>query len=398
MILIKNSKILTMTGKFYENGYVLIDQGKIIEAGEGELYKDNGEFIKKNGEGKDIKVLDGKGGYCLPGFIDAHCHVGMWEDSTGFEGADGNEATDPVTPHLRAIDGVYHLDRSFKEARESGVTAVVTGPGSANVIGGQFIALKTCGKRIEDMVIKEPVALKVAFGENPKNVYNNKKQMPSTRMATAAILRENLLKAKQYKEKKGEEKGVDFDLKMETLIKVLDREIPVKAHAHRSDDILTAIRIAKEFNLRMTIEHCTEGHLIADIIKEEGYSAIVGPFLSDRSKIELKNLSVKAPGILSNKGIDIAIMTDHPVIPIQNLWLCAAIATREGMDSYEALKAITINAARICGIDDVVGSIEPGKDGDVVVFDGHPLNLFTKVCYTIINGEVVYFDKDLNEK
>ncbi|HPU42019.1 MAG TPA: amidohydrolase [Acetivibrio clariflavus] len=388
MLLIRNGKILTMTGTDYDNGYVLIDKGKIIEVGEG----------KKSFRGKkDLEIIDAEGKYVLPGFIDAHCHIGMWEDAVGFEGEDGNEMTDPVTPHLRAIDGVYYLDRCFREALENGVTTVVTGPGSANVIGGQFAALKTFGRRIEEMIIKEPVAIKVAFGENPKTVYNERKQAPSTRMATAAILRENLMKAKEYmqlwdeynKDKENADKP-EYDIKMEALLKVLRKEIPIKAHAHRADDILTAIRIAKEFDVRITIEHCTEGHLIKDILLEEGVSAIVGPMLTDRSKVELRNMSVKAPGILSKAGVKTAIMTDHPCVPIQYLSLCAALAVREGMDEKEALKAITINAAELTEIEERVGSIEKGKDADIIIMDGHPLEFKTRVVTTIINGQVVY--------
>jgi len=435
MLLIKNGKIFTMSETNYENGYIIIDNGKIIEVGEGDNYLKSKHYIEhinnnnnsnENNSNENINysnIIDAEGKYVLPGFIDAHCHVGMWEDSIGFEGADGNEATDPVTPQLRAIDGVYHMDRSFVEARENGVTTVVTGPGSANVIGGQFAALKTFGKRVEDMIVKEPVAVKVAFGENPKSVYNEKKQMPTTRMATAAILRENLRKAQDYKksmeesinQEKAKEMSSDsnnsndkskdaennnkvkYDMKMDVLVKVLNKEIPLKAHAHRADDILTAIRIAKEFDVNVTIEHCTEGHLISEILLEEGVPAIVGPFLTDRSKVELRNLSVKTAGILSKAGIKVAIMTDHPVIPIQNLWLCAAMAVREGMKEEEALKAITINAAQITGIDARVGSLESGKDADIVIYNGHPFDIKTKVMYTIINGEVVYFDKVTND-
>ena len=332
----------------------------------------------------------------MPGFVDAHCHVGMWEDSVGFEGDDGNETSDPVMPHLRAIDAIYHADRAFVEARENGVTTVVTGPGSANVIGGQFAALKTYGRRVEDMMIKEPVAMKVAFGENPKTAYHDKRQAPMTRMATAALLRENLIKAAEYKELKEEYEAdkencdkPDYDMKMEALLKVLKGEIPLKAHAHRADDILTAIRIAKEFGLAITIEHCTEGYLITDILREENVSVITGPFLTDRSKIELRNQSAKAPGILSKAGIKTAIMTDHPCTPVQYLSLCAAVAVKEGMDETEALRAITINAAEIAGIDDRVGSLEVGKDADIIIIDGHPLELRSRVLYTIINGQVV---------
>jgi imidazolonepropionase-like amidohydrolase len=392
MLLIKNAKILTMTGIDYDNGYVLVDKGKIVEVGSG----------KKSYRGKkDLDIIDAQGKYVLPGFIDSHCHVGMWEDAVGFEGDDGNEMTDPVTPHLRAIDAIYHMDRCFKEALENGVTTVVTGPGSANVIGGQFVALKTFGRRIEEMIIKEPVAIKVAFGENPKTVYNDRKQTPSTRMATAALLRESLIKAKEYKhlldEYNNDKENVDkpeYDIKMEVLLKVLNKEIPIKAHAHRADDILTAIRIAKEFDIRFTIEHCTEGHLIKDILVEEGVAAIVGPMLTDRSKVELRNMSIKTPGILSNAGVKTAIMTDHPCVPVQYLSLCAALAVREGMDEYEALKAITINAAELTEIDKRVGSLEKGKDADIIIMDGHPLELKTRVVTTIINGQVVYERKE----
>lgn len=392
MLLVKNGKILTMTGIDYDCGYILIDQGKIIEVG---------DKLDKVPNNKDLKIIDAEGKYVLPGFIDAHCHVGMWEDSVGFEGDDGNEMTDPVTPHLRAIDAIYHLDRCFKEALENGVTTVVTGPGSANVIGGQFVAVKTFGKRIEEMVVKDPVAIKVAFGENPKTVYNERKQSPSTRMATAAILRENLMKAKEYKELleeyNNDKENVDkpeYDMKLEALLKVLNKEIPIKAHAHRADDILTAIRIAKEFDLKITIEHCTEGHLIKDILVEEGIPAIVGPLISDRSKVELRNLSIKTPGILAKAGVKTAIMTDHPCVPIQHLSLSAALAVREGMSEEEALKAITINAAELTGIENRVGSLEVDKDADLIIMDGPPLEIKSRVITTIINGQVVYERKE----
>jgi imidazolonepropionase-like amidohydrolase len=394
MLLIKNAKILTMAGKNYDNGYILINEGKILEVG------DDCNSIAHDSV-KDAEIIDAKGKYVLPGFIDAHCHIGLWEDSVGFEGDDGNEMTDPITPNLRAIDGVYYSDKAFSEARESGVTTVVTGPGSANVIGGQFAALKTYGRRIEEMILKEPVAMKVAFGENPKTVYNERKQAPMTRMATAALLRDTLIRAKEYKEQleeyyKGHDRDKEnkdkpeYDGKLEALIKVLKKEIPLKAHAHRADDILTAIRIAKEFELNLTIEHCTEGHLIKDILVEEGVTAIVGPMLTDRSKIELRNQSLKNPGELAKAGVKVAIMTDHPCVPVQYLVLCAAMAVREGMSSEDALKAITINAAEIVGIDDRVGSLETGKDADIIIFEGHPLELMSRVVTTIINGKVVY--------
>ena len=389
MLLVKNAKILTMAGIDYNDGYIAAEGEKITALG-----NDAAELARL--EAAASEVIDAKGRYVLPGFVDAHCHVGMWEDSVGFEGDDGNETSDPVMPHLRAIDAVYHADRAFVEARENGVTTVVTGPGSANVIGGQFAALKTYGRRVEDMVVKAPVAMKVAFGENPKTVYHEKRQAPMTRMATAALLRESLMKAVEYKRMKEDYERdsenfdkPDYDMKMEALLKVLNGEIPLKAHAHRADDILTAIRIAKEFGVGITIEHCTEGHLITDILLEENVSVITGPFLTDRSKIELRNQSARTPGILSRAGIKTAIMTDHPVTPVQYLPLCAAVAVKEGMDETEALKAITINAAEITGIADRVGSLEAGKDADIIIMDGHPLELKSRVLYTIINGQVV---------
>ncbi|QZY54271.1 amidohydrolase [Crassaminicella profunda] len=383
MILIKDGRILTMEGKCYEKGSILIENGKIKEIGE--------HIVAP----LDASIIDASGKIIMPGIIDAHCHLGMWEDAIGFEGADGNEMTDPITPHLRAIDAINPMDRTFKEAYEGGVTSVATGPGSANVLGGQFAAIKTYGDRIDDMIIKDPIAMKCAFGENPKRVYHDRKQAPSTRMATAAILREILFKAKEYaqkleKAKEDSSKKPAFDMKMEALLPVIKGEMPLKAHAHRADDIFTSIRIAKEFGVKITLDHCTEGHLIADAIKEEGLSAIVGPSFGDRSKFELKNLTFKTAGALSKKGVKIAIMTDHPVIPLQYLPMCAALAVKAGMDEEEALKAITINPAEILGIDDLVGSIQEGKDADIIIWDGHPFKLDSHVDYTMIDGKVVY--------
>ncbi len=383
MILIKNGKILTMADKIYDKGSILVDDGKILTIGE------------RVEAPADAMVIDAEGKIVMPGMIDAHCHLGMWEDSIGFEGDDGNEMTDPVTPQLRAIDAINPMDRTFEEAREGGITTVCTGPGSGNVIGGTFAIIKTFGKRIDDMIIKNPAAMKIAFGENPKRVYSDRKQTPTTRMATAAILREQLLKAKAYKEKlekaqNDPDKKPDFDIKMEALLKVLNKEIPLKAHAHRADDIFTAIRIANEFDLDITLDHCTEGHLIADELAKEGKSVISGPHLTDRSKYELKNKTFESPVALWKAGVKFCIMTDHPVIPIQHLPICAGFVAKEGMSEMEALKAITINAAEILGIDDRVGSLEAGKDADIVIFDGHPFNTTSKVETVLIDGEVVY--------
>ncbi len=339
----------------------------------------------------------------MPGMVDPHCHVGMWEDGMGFEGDDGNEMTDPITPQLEAIDAINPFDNCFREALEAGITTVVTGPGSANVIAGQFAALKTYGSCIEDMIIKAPCAMKVAFGENPKKSYSEKDEMPMTRMAMAAMLKENLFKAKDYAKKKNDANDMcdndiddvgelpEFDIKLEALEKVIKKEIPLKAHAHRADDILTALRIAKQFDLDITIDHCTEGQLIIDQLIKSNAKVIVGPVISERSKIELRNASVKTPGVLSKAGLKVALMTDHPVIPVQYLPLNAAIAAREGMDKMEALKAITINAAEIVGIADRVGSIEEGKDADIVIFSGHPLDIFTKAEVVILNGKIIEF-------
>lgn len=383
MLLIKNGKIYTMAGGVIENGSILIKEGKIVEVGK--------DIIAP----LDAEVIDAEGRMVTPGFIDAHCHLGMWEEGIGFEGSDGNEMVDPVTPHLRAIDGINPMDISFKEAYEGGVTTAVTGPGSANVIGGSFVAIKTYGSRIDNMIIKYPVAMKVAFGENPKRVYNAQKKSPTTRMATAAILRDTLFKAKSYMEKKERaedpSKMPDYDIKMEALIPVLKKEIPLKAHAHRADDIFTALRIAKEFDVDITLDHCTEGHLIVDELAKEGKPAIVGPTFGNRSKFELQNKSFDTPKILVEAGIKVAITTDSPVIPLQHLPLCAGLAHNAGLDEIEALKAITINPAEIVGLSHRVGSIEEGKDADIVIFDGNPIkDIDCKTYMTIIDGKVVY--------
>jgi len=382
MLLIKNGKVWTMADVNYESGDILVEGSKIKAVGEN-LSAPEG-----------AQVIDAKGMWVLPGMVDPHSHIGMWEDGMGFEGSDGNEATDPVTPDLRAIDAINPEDYSFQEAWDHGVTTVVTGPGSANVIGGQFVAIKTYGRRVDDMIIKEPLAVKIAFGENPKRVYHGKQKAPSTRMATAAILRSTLVKAQEYKKKleKGEtdtDKMPERDLKMEALVKVLNREIPIKAHAHRADDILTALRIAKEFDIDITLEHCTEGHRITEYLLEENAKVIVGPLFGTRRKIELKNSTFKAPGILSKAGIKVAMMSDHPVIPVHHLPVCAALAVKEGMDEMEALKSITINAAEVTGIADRVGSLEPGKDADIVLYNGHPLDFRTRAVWVFINGEAV---------
>ena len=380
-----NAKIKTMAGKDFDNGVILIDGGKIKKVGPASSIK-----VPKGAE-----VIDAKKKLVTPGLIDAHSHMGMWEEAIGFEGDDGNEITDPITPNLRAIDAVYPFDTQFETARNGGVTAVVTGPGSANVVGGKFVAIKTVGKCVDDMVIKEPVAMKCAFGENPKRCYGTSKQMPMTRMATAALLRETIEKAIDYNNrkkaaKKDPAKMPPYNAKLEAMIPVVEGKLPLKAHAHRSDDILTAIRIAKEYGLKMTLDHCTEGHLIVDEVKRSGFNAIIGPSYGFRTKYELRNLTFETPGILSKAGIKVAIMTDSPVHHQSELPLFAAMAVNSGMDREDALKAITINAAEITGIDKWVGSIAPGKDADIVIWDTDPLSLEHRTYMVLIDGEVVH--------
>ena len=386
MLLVTNGRVLTMDGDLtYERGYVVTEGRQIVEVGStDELRRPESDFTE---------IIDANGGYILPGLIDAHCHVGLVEEGMPPDLLDINELTDPVTPHLRAIDAVNPADSSLRAAAEAGITVAVTGPGSANVIGGTFCAIKTVGKKVDDMVVKETVAMKVAFGENPKRVHGRKGRSPLTRMATAAILRETLAKAVRYMEKKEsseEGKEPDYDMRLEALIPVLRREIPLKAHAHRADDIFTALRLAKEFNVNLTIDHCTEGHLIADYLRDEGVPVIIGPTLTYASKLETRYKTFETPGILAGEGLVVAIVTDHPVIPLEYLPMCGAMAVREGMDVDEALRAITINAARNCGLGETLGSLTPGKDGDIAVFNSHPFEYMTKANTVIVSGEVVY--------
>ncbi len=379
-----NAKIYTMASDVIPNGWIQIEEGKISALG---------SMDKLPATEEELVDVHGAGVY--PGFIDAHTHLGMCEDSLGFEGDDLNEETDPVTPQLRGIDAINPMDRCFTEALEAGVTTVVTGPGSANPISGQLAAIKTYGTCIDEMIVKAPVAMKMALGENPKSVYHGKSQAPTTRMATAALIREELFKAQRYMqdtEHAQSDEDIDppeYDMKAEALIPALKGEIEVHFHAHRADDIYTAIRIAKEFQLNYVIVHGTEGYLIADGLKKEGTRVLAGPFLTDRSKPELHNLTPANAGILNAKGVPTAIVTDHPVIPLQYLPTCAGLAVREGMAAEEALKAITIYPAVICGIDSRVGSIEAGKDADLVVFDTDPLAMTSKPRLVIASGKIV---------
>lgn len=380
MLFITNARVHTMAGEVVENCSILMDDGKIVEVGRDVVAP------------LDTKTIDAKGYEVFPGFIDAHTHVGMWEEGIGFEGSDGNEATNPVTPQLRAIDAINPRDEALDNALRGGVTTVATGPGSANVIGGMFAVIKLAGDRVDDMIVVEELAMKCAFGENPKRFYHSMQKMPSTRMGIAALLRETLSKAVEYKKAKEdpEQKGFSYDFKMEAMLKVINKEIPLKAHAHRADDIFTAIRIAKEFDVNLTLEHCTEGHLIADHLAKEGFPAIVGPSFGNKPKVELNNKTFETANVLYRAGVKVAIMTDAPVIPIEALSMCAALAYKSGMPMEEALKAITMNPAEILGISDRVGSIEVGKDADLVIWDRHPFDIQAEVAYTIVNGEIVY--------
>lgn len=383
MIIIKNGTLLDVEKSKFEKMDISIEDGKITG-------------IKKSIKPKkDDEIIDATDKIVAPGFIDAHCHLGLMGDSVGFENDDVNEKSDPITPQLRAIDGIDPMDRVFTEAYQGGITSVATGPGSANVIGGQFAAIKTFGKRIDKMIIKAPIAMKCAFGENPKRFYGTKGKMPTTRMGTAGMLRETLQKAKEYMLKSEAArdditKKPQYDARLEALIPVLKKEIPLKAHAHKANDIFTAIRIAKEFNVKMTLDHSTDARCIVDELAEENYPMIVGPSLGHRTKVELINKSFKTAAVLNKAGIKISITTDSPVIPLQHLPICAALAVKDGLDKWEALKAISINPAEILGLEDRVGSIKVGKDADIVIWSADPLQIDAKVEYTIIDGKVVF--------
>lgn len=381
MILIKNGYIKPMVGEDIENGCVLIgDDGKIAAVG-ADLRAPEG-----------CTVIDAGGKLVTPGCVDAHCHIGLDNEGMGWEGHDYNEIIDPVTPQLRAIDSINPQDEAFGLALQGGVTSACTGPGSANVVGGTFVAIKLSGKRVDNMIIKNPLAMKCAFGENPKRCYGQGlKKSPTTRMATAALLRELLFKARNYMQDKDAGKNPAFDMKLEAMLPVMRGEIPLKAHAHRADDILTSIRIAKEFGVKLTLDHCTDGAIIADELAQEGYSAFVGPSLGGKSKIELQNKSFTTPAILHEAGVPISIITDAPVIPLQYLPMCAGLAVNAGLNEETAWRAITINPAVQTGIGDRVGSLEPGKDADVVIWTANPLTTVgAESCVTIVDGKVVY--------
>ncbi len=382
--LIKNVEVWTMDAQDTRfSGWVLLGDGKITAMGEGE-------------PPVCAEALDGEGGVLTPGLIDIHSHLGLYEDGLGFEGADGNEDTDPVTPHLRAIDGVNPMDRGFQEAREAGVTTVAVSPGSANPIGGQIALLKTAGRRVDDMVLKAPLAIKFALGENPKSVYHDKDEAPVTRMATAALIREQLYKAKEYFSRKAraeddpDQDDPDYDSKLEALLPLLWGKAEAHFHAHRADDIFTALRIAREFGLRAVIIHGTEAHLVADLLAEEHVPVVCGPFMTDRSKPELRHLTDEAPGLLCKAGIPTAITVDHPEIPLRLLPMALMLAVRAGMDKTNALRAVTSVPAQIAGMENRIGSLREGMDADCVLWSGDPLDITTQVQAVFVNGALEY--------
>lgn len=380
MILIQNAHIMPIVGPELPNGCLLAEDGRItavaphIDAPEG------------------CTVIDAGGRLLTPGCVEAHCHIGLDNECLRWEGMDYNEIVDPLTPQLRAIDSINPQDGAFPNALRGGVTTACTGPGSANVVGGTFTVLKLAGKRVDNMLLKEPAAMKCAFGENPKGCYGQGlKKSPMTRMAVAALLRELLFKTRRYRDDKLAGKNPPFDMKLEAMLPVINGEIPLKCHAHRADDILTAVRIAKEFGVKATLDHCTDGELISDELAKEGLPVFVGPTLGSKSKAELRHKSFTTPSALYHAGLTVSIITDAPVIPLEKLPMCAGLAANAGLPMEEAWRAITINPARSLGIDSRVGSLEPGKDADLVLWTADPLTTIGAEAYcTIVDGKVVY--------
>lgn len=390
-MLIYNAKIFTVSGDIIENGFIRTEGGKISAIGKMLELKTPPTHEDFNAYGLNV----------YPGFIDAHCHIGVWENGIDFEGDDGNETTDPTTPQLRAIDMINPNDYCFTEAALGGVTTVISGMGSANAIGGAFLAMKTVGSKcIDKRIVKSPVAVKFALGENPKRVYNDRDETPMTRMATAALIREQLLKTKRYIADwdgyranlgtEDEDSMPDFDMKCEALVPLLERKIKAHFHCHRADDIFTAIRIAKEFNLDYVLVHATDGSLITEELAEENAKCIIGPIIADRSKPELKNQTIENGAKLHSAGISFAICTDHPENPIQYLPLAAGVAMKGGLDEKTALEAITLTAAKIVGIDERVGSLEVGKDADIVALDGNFYDVLSKAKFVMVDGKAYF--------
>jgi imidazolonepropionase-like amidohydrolase len=385
-VAIVGGRVVPITGQEIERGTVLIENGRISTVGASVTVPD------------DAQVVDAEGAWLLPGFIDAHAHVGVSEEAEGWAGQDTNEMTEPVTAQVRAIDAINPADLGFRDAIMGGVLAVNVNPGSGNPIGGQTVALKCWGRTVDQMVLRQPSGMKSALGENPKRVYGEQKKTPSTRLGTAAVIRGALVAAANYLERidaeqrkpDAERKPVERDLKLEALGLVLRKEIPWRQHCHRADDIATAIRIADEFGYDLVIDHGTEAHLLADLIAARGTPVIIGPLFTSRSKVELRNRSLANPGRLASAGVTIAITTDHPVVPINFLVHQASLAVKDGLDRENALRALTINPARIAGIDARLGSIEPGKDADLVLWSGDPLDVLSRAVRVFIDGAEIY--------
>ena len=372
MIALTNGKLYTMEDGIVEQGTILLDGTKIVAVGADVAIP------------AEAQVIDVEGRIVTPGFIDAHTHMGIDEEIHQPIGDDCNEMTEPNTAELRAMDAINYRDLAFQDAVQAGITTVMITPGSAYVFGGLITVMKTAGKTYKEMLINGEAGLKMAFGENPKRVYGEKDKTPSTRMATMAIARQGFYEAQEYIKKSDEDK--EFSLQTEHIAKALNGGIPVRAHAHRADDIMTAIRLRDEFNLDLVVEHCTDGHLIADELKEANVPVTVGPSLSNRAKVEMEHVTFRTPGVLANAGVDVALITDHPCTPIQYLPICAGIAVREGMQEYDAFKALTITPAKILKIDDRTGSLKAGKDADIVVWDNHPFEIKGKPNMVFING------------
>lgn len=380
MILIKNGYIKPMEGEDIKNGCLLIDDNGKIAA------------IGANIEAPaGAEVIDAQGRLVTPGCVEAHSHIGVNVEGPRKEGTDYNEKADPISPHMRGIDAFYPQSAYLDAALRGGVTTACAGPGSADVVGGTFLAVKLVGTCVDDMIIRDPVAMKAAFGENPRNAFGGNKKMPYTRMGVAAVLRELLFKAKAYQQSKDAGENPKFEMKLEAMLPVMRKEIPLKCHAHRADDILTAVRIAKEFDIRITLDHCTEGHIVAEKLAREGFPAIVGPSFGSKGKLELMNKTFATAGILHKAGVKVCITTDSPVTPLHYLPLCAGLAACDGLPMEEAWKAITINPAEIMGISDRVGSLTPGKDADIVIWAADPLTTIGGCAYTtIVDGKIVY--------
>ncbi|GAA3830552.1 MULTISPECIES: amidohydrolase [Amycolatopsis] len=384
--------VVPVEGDPIDGGTVLVENGRITAVG----------TAAEVDVPEDAELVDASGTWVLPGFVDAHTHLGVHEEGEGWAGNDTNEMTDPNGARFRAIDGIDPFEIGFDDALSGGVTSVVIKPGSGNPIGGQTVAVKTWGRTALDMVFDEAVSVKSALGENPKRVYGDKNQTPSTRLGVAAIIREAFTKARNYAAQRdharAEGKPFDVDLTLETLAKVLDGELYWDQHTHRADDIVTAIRLAEEFGYKLVVNHGTEGHLIADVLAEKDVPVILGPLFTTRSKVELRNRTLRSAGILARAGVKIAITTDHPVVPINFLVYQAALAVKDGLDPETALRALTVNPAAMLSLDDRIGSLKPGLDADIVLWSGDPLDVMNRAMRVFVRGQEVYrFDDTSGE-